>query len=704
MSRYYSFILSFLLLFFIPFIKTNQTSNINKNSTRISKFINKLNSLRTGAIKIPSVKSILDKYYYNRTDILVVTVKNLFSYRHQIPYDYSYLQLCQVNLDTPPEGISELLTGKKSSFTNFIFSMNINETCAISCIKTLTNEDVEKYKYLIKHNYRVTYYLDKLPSGRFITRFDNRKNITTNTTNYISGIPIGFKLMNDYYLTTHIRFYVSINKKNNQYQIVDFFASAYSVEQNDTKKCNENEDVYVYYMDENGNETENLEFPKNITMKQIYEDKKDIDYPDIINPILEKEKKPFYENAKKQELIAGKKIVFTYDVIFLESNITFSSRFDHYFNTKKGFRWLSLLYSNLIIFILTFMIFYILKRTVNKNLNYYNKKVEILEKEEPIIDEYGWKQINGDVFRRPKKLILLSAFIGTGIEILCIFLVVLILSIIAFLKPETRTEIINSIIYSIIFMSIVSGYVSTYIYKNNNGTDWLKNSIFTALLFPGITIFTIIISKILYSMEGSSASFKISQIAILILLWLFISSPLVFIGSLLCLIRPEIKFPCKVNKLPTKINKKPWYLHLQYAAWFTGIIPFFTIFIEFFYIMSYLWNYQVYFLASFLSLSVFFEVIISAEISIVFVFVNLCKGDYNWWWKSFFVSASPALYVFLFSVYYFFKIGLTRFTAIVVYFLIMSLITVSCALLCGACGTFITFWFVFYIYSKIKID
>ena len=703
MSHFHPLTLFFISLFFTPIIKTNKTSETPQKST-FSKIISKLDSIRTGSITIPNAQSILDKYYYNRTDILVATVKNLHSYRSQIPYDYSYLKLCQINLDTPPEGISELLTGKKSRFTNFIFSMNINETCALSCIKTFTKEEVEKFQWLIKNHYSVTYYLDKLPSGRLSSFFDRKHNKTRNHTNYVSGIPIGYKKENKYYLYNHLRFFVSINKKNNQYQIVDFYASANSAIQENPKKCNEAEDKTIFYLDENGNETENFDFPQNVTMSEITEANKNNDYPDIINNILEKKNKSYYEISEDQELIPDKKIAFTYDVIFLESNITFSSRFDHYFSTRRGFRWLSLLYSNLIIFFLTFTIFYILRRTVKKDLNNYNKKVNILQNEEFIIDEYGWKQINGDVFRKPKKLILLSSFIGTGIQILCMFIVSLILSIIAFLKPEIRSDMINTLLNSLIFMSIVNGYVSTYIYKNNNGKDWVKNTIFTALLFPGISLLTIAISRILYSMEGSSASFKISQMAILVLLWLFISSPLVFVGSLLCMMSPEIKFPCKVNKLPTTIKKKPWYLHLQYAAWFTGIIPFATIFIEFLYIMSYMWRYQVYFLASFLSLSIFFEVIISSEISIVFVFVNLCNGDYNWWWKSFFVSASPALYVLLFSVYYFFKLSLTRFTAIVVYFLITGLITISCALLCGACGTFITFWFVYYIYSKIKID
>ena len=168
--------------------------------------------------------------------------------------------------------------------------------------------------------------------------------------------------------------------------------------------------------------------------------------------------------------------------------------------------------------------------------------------------------------------------------------------------------------------------------------------------------------------------------------------------------RNNIKYPCKVNALPTAIGKKPWYLHLQYISWFIGIIPFFTFFIEFVYLLKSLWSFQVYYLASFFSLSLLFSIILTSEISIIFVFVNLCYGDYKWWWKSFFVSASPALYVFIYSILYFFQIGLTRFSAIVIYFLIMILISMVIALVLGSLGTLITFRFIFYIYSKIKFD
>jgi transmembrane 9 superfamily protein 2/4 len=80
------------------------------------------------------------------------------------------------------------------------------------------------------------------------------------------------------------------------------------------------------------------------------------------------------------------------------------------------------------------------------------------------------------------------------------------------------------------------------------------------------------------------------------------------------------------------------------------------------------------------------------------------RGDYNWWWKSFIVSASPALYVFLYSIYYFFTLNIRRVSSIVLYFGMMSLVSSVVFLMCGTMGFVMTYVFIKKIYSMIKID
>ena len=679
------------------------------NYINSQKIVERMKQIGSKNINIPGFNDIFDKFFYTKSEILKLTVKSMHSAKNQIPYSYSFLGLCNAkNASLPKEGITELLTGKRMSYTNYYVFMNQNETCAWACTKNFTETDIKNYKWLINRKYHTTYYLDKLPSG-FLTYYKQRMygNQRIPYINYFSGIPIGYKEGKKYYVYNHFILYIKINEKNNKYQVVDFYISAHSAKQADDQICIQYETGDLIYNEEEDNLTYvNTDLSKkNYTNININSKDFDINafankYKDRVYNVLEDGVKRYYKIAPEQELQLGN-IAFTYDVIFLKSNISFSSRYDHYITLNGTYRWAGLIISNVIILLLTLGIFLILTRTVKKDLDNYNTNTVV---NDTVIDEFGWKQITGDVFRSPRHPKTLSAFIGTGIEVLCILIVSLILSLIGFIKPEIRAKMVNYIFICCIVFSIISGYVSTFIYRNIGGKDWLKNCIVTAFFFPTISLTVLGIIRILMTFEQSSASFKLSQMALLCFLWLFVSSPLVFVGTFLCLMRHTIKYPCKVNALPTAIGHKPWYLHLQYISWFIGIIPFVTFFLEFVYLMKSIWSYQVYYLASFLSLSLLFAIVISSEMSIIYVFINLCYGDHKWWWKSFFVSASPALYVLMYSLLYFLRLGMVRLSAIVVYFLINILIAIVVALVLGSCGTLLTFWFIFYIYSKIKID
>ena len=103
-------------------------------------------------------------------------------------------------------------------------------------------------------------------------------------------------------------------------------------------------------------------------------------------------------------------------------------------------------------------------------------------------------------------------------------------------------------------------------------------------------------------------------------------------------------------------------------------------------------------------LMVILFIIICGEFSIIVVFWNLCYGDYNWWWKSFLIGGSPVIYFVLFSIYYFLNSQIRRLSAIVVYFGIMGLISSMSLFICGSMSVLITFIFVRFIYSRIKIN
>lgn len=120
--------------------------------------------------------------------------------------------------------------------------------------------------------------------------------------------------------------------------------------------------------------------------------------------------------------------------------------------------------------------------------------------------------------------------------------------------------------------------------------------------------------------------------------------------------------------------------------------------------MSYIWKHQLYSIYGFLIFSMIIFIIISSELSIIFIYLYLCKGDYNWWWKSFIIGGSSSIYFIGYSVFYFIKLDIVRLSTTVIYYGLMTLITSLIFFISGSIAVLSTFIFLHKIYSLIKID
>ena len=78
-----------------------------------------------------------------------ILVNMLSSIETQIPFTYGYLDLCNEEGPRPNETFTELLSGTRAQYTNYIFNMNFNETCISYCVKEFKDYDIDDYKWLI---------------------------------------------------------------------------------------------------------------------------------------------------------------------------------------------------------------------------------------------------------------------------------------------------------------------------------------------------------------------------------------------------------------------------------------------------------------------------------------------------------------------------------------------------------------------------
>ena len=322
---------------------------------------------------------------------------------------------------------------------------------------------------------------------------------------------------------------------------------------------------------------------------------------------------------------------------------------------------------------------YIYFRAIKSETEISNEKVA----SEEFINEYGWRNIAFDVFRKPIKSDILSSLIGTGFQLLIMLLYSFLFVVLGLIQPKNGGSYFTLLVMVYIFLSLISGYISARFYKMIHGTNWLRVCLFTAIIFPIILFVLLSSTNFFYYIEGSTTYIQFKNFFSLFSLWILGTIPLIFIGTVIGLSQQRITFPCSINPVPGILvtNNFPWYLRIRYAWFLTGFPPFFSIFVELFYIMDSIWKQDFYSLSKYSLLSIIILIIISSLIGILFTYLNLCKGNYRWWWKSFIASATPSAYIIIFSIFYLFKLNFKKLTSVFIYLNFMILFSIIISLL-----------------------
>ena len=612
-----------------------------------------LNIIAIFAIQIINTKSnkIFD-YSHKEGSRLNIHAGAVSSKRGIIPYAYSKLNICNSRrIKRVEDTLGEILTGNAYYSTEYLAKVNFDSYCNILCYNNFTEKNVHFFQKLIKRRYFSNMVVDKLPAGLLL--YNNETKQTR--IRYFSGIPLGYMKDEQFYIYNHLQFHILLNKiGEDRYNVVGFNILPMSIEH------------------------------------------------DGFSPKCAIKASTVLDNFNKTpQILKEGRTLFTYDVVYEYSDIPFASRWDHYKISRASIHWTGIIISEVLVGIATIFVIYLLRKNLRKDIDTYNYRVSQFED----INDYDWKQVAGDVFRPPRiNKLLLASSIGTGCQLLSMITITLFLAVVGFMNPEKRNNILNIGILFFCFCGLLAGYIAANFYRFWGGQSWIRVSIFTSILFPGTLLLGYLIINIILIFENSNAAVNFSDIISLFILWICCTFPLILIGSFFGFKSNHINIPCEINKIPSFIPEKPWYLHYRYITFLTGLIGFATIFIEFNYVMGALWRHQIYFLATFLGISIFLFIFVMGEMSILVVYYNLCYGDYNWWWKSFVIGASPVIYFVLYSIVYFFYLRISTLSAMVIYFGIMGMISAMVILICGAISVFFCMGFLNKIYSEIRID
>mmetsp|Transcript_12536 Transcript_12536/g.36513 ORF Transcript_12536/g.36513 Transcript_12536/m.36513 type:complete len:623 (+) Transcript_12536:65-1933(+) len=586
----------------------------------------------------------------NRVDL---KVNKLTSVKTQLPYRYYVLPYCEpVQIHVAAENLGEILLGDSIESTLYDIRMNVNASCAHLCEKKLGKDEKDQFKRMIDHEYQVNWLVDNLPAAmRYYRRGDSGYS-------YTNGFPVGVKREGRYFVNNHIRIglqYHADPEEFDGFRVVGFEVYPQSLQQGTRQG-------------QTGPESS-------------CEDADDLT--------------PHFDLDKHET------ITYTYDVTWTPSPVRWASRWDTYLKMHEGqIHWFSIVNSLMIVLFLSGMVAMIMLRTLHRDIAKYNDMSA-----EDTAEETGWKLVHGDVFRKPPHSKALAVSIGSGCQLLVCAGVTLVFSAAGFLSPVHRGSILQGMLLLFTFAGILAGYCSARFYKMWKGEDWKKTTLMTAFLYPGTVFLIFFVLNLFIWGTKSSGAVPFTTMFALLVLWFGISVPLVFLGAFFGYKKAPVSLPVRTNQIPRQIPAQPWYISGVFSSLVGGILPFGAVFTELFFIMSSIWQHQFYYLFGFLMLVIIILVVTCAEISITLTYFQLTNEDYNWWWRSFFASASSAFYVFLYSVlYYFTRMQIGHYVGALLYFGYMFVISYTFALLTGSIGFVATFFFVRVIYGSIKID
>jgi transmembrane 9 superfamily member 2/4 len=417
-------------------------------------------------------------------------------------------------------------------------------------------------------------------------------------------------------------------------------------------------------------------------------------------------------HIKQNQAVAfGKPIMFTYDVIWKESDIEWSSRWDVYLNegglVPAQVHWYSITNSILVVLFLSLLVVSVLVRNLKRDIAAYNALAALDDETgEGEADETGWKLVHADVFRPPQTYpMLYCVFLGSGAQLAITVLIAIVLSAVGFLSPARRGSLINAFLAFYVLAGSLAGYVSSRLYKAFKGRQWQVCTILTAVLFPGIGFGIFLFFNIVLWMLQSSGSAPFVDVMILAALWCCVSIPLVFVGAYFGYKKETMEFPTVTSTIARAIPEAPPLLNPLTGMILTGIIPFAAAYVELFFIMTSLWMDQFYYVFGFTLIVYLILIVTCAEATVLLVYYQLCAENHRWWWFAFFASGSTALYTFLYSIVWFRQLEASRMImTYLLYFGYMSLISFGMLLLFGTVGALTSLWFVTLIFSTIKVD
>ncbi|KAF5902097.1 transmembrane 9 superfamily member 3, partial [Clarias magur] len=388
----------------------------------------------------------------------------------------------------------------------------------------------------------------------------------------------------------------------------------------------------------------------------------------------------------KVKLVPNTRIAMSYSVKWKKSDVKFEDRFDKYLDPsffQHRIHWFSIFNSFMMVIFLVGLVSMILMRTLRKDYARYSKEEEMDDMDRDLGDEYGWKQVHGDVFRPSSHPLIFSSLIGSGCQIFSVSLIVIIVAMLEDLYTE-RGSMLSTAIFVYAATSPVNGYFGGSLYAKQGGRRWIKQMFIGAFLIPAMVCGTAFFINFIAIYYHASRAIPFGTMVAVCCICFFVILPLNLVGTILGRnLSGQPNFPCRVNAVPRPIPEKKWFMEPAVIVCLGGILPFGSIFIEMYFIFTSFWAYKIYYVYGFMMLVLVILCIVTVCVTIVCTYFLLNAEDYRWQWTSFLSAASTAVYVYMYSFYYyFFKTKMYGLFQTSFYFGYMAVFSTALGIMC----------------------
>jgi len=611
------------------------------------------------------------------------------SKKTQLPFEFYDLPTCPEPAEKIQKrfrqrrNLGSRLMGQKLQMAPYSFPTKVSKGCTPLCVVEVGGKKLRWLRKLVDRLYRVHLTLDQLPVL-----------MRSKELNYaVRGYPVGFKAPpsytglkeDEFYLYNHLKFTITYREEPAEFEGVR--VTGFDVHP-----------VSIKHRFDTGSTKVDVE--TNLEAANT-RDGWDTCAPGGDSPVNEP---ATYMALRSGSAGEDLRILYSYEATWVESDIPWADRWDVYLvgSPDDEIHYFAIVNSLMIVVFLTGAVATIMIRTLKKDIAGYNEMQTLEEAQE----ETGWKLVHGDVFRPPQAHpLLLSVLVGTGAQIGSAFFMTLLASMLRMLNPIKKGQALTAVILLYVLCGGVGGYVSSRLYKFCDAKSWKRCTVCTAIAFPGLVVGMIMMLNVFLTLVGAATAVSFVTIVLVFLVWGCVSTPLVFVGSYFGYRADKVEVPTKTNQIARFVPEVPYYAAPPVSTLIAGLLPFGSVCIELFFIMSALWLHQLYYIMGFLMAVLLILVATCAQVSMVMCYLQLCVEDHRWWWQSFLNCASAGIYLFLYSLWFLSsKLDLVGVLPVMVYLTYMSMISIAFGLMCGTVGYLSCFWFTRSIYGSVKVD